>query len=130
MKKMHNLCFICRELSTNLHEHHVYMQSYGGKDGPTVPLCPNHHNLIHALAKKYPRDLETSFTIDEMENGTALVKAIVRSTQGTDRQFKVTYNMDNKQRQRLGKLKTELGLKSLEATVDFCVQAVFQKCGI
>lgn len=108
----------------------MYMQAYGGGNGPTVVLCPNHHSLIHRLAKRYPDGIEASFKNNERERGTKLVSAIVRSMGGSDRVFKIVYKIGQDQRNRLGLLKEELGLGSLEATVDFSVLYLMKVRGI
>jgi hypothetical protein len=32
--------------------HHVVPQAYGGKNGPVIPLCIAHHDLLHLIAGK------------------------------------------------------------------------------
>lgn len=37
-------------------EHHVVPRSLGGTNGPTVSLCSEHHDLMHAVAEQLVRD--------------------------------------------------------------------------
>ena len=46
-------CWVCGSIESK-HDHHVIPRCYGGNNGPTVTVCANHHNLIHALALKTP----------------------------------------------------------------------------
>ena len=43
-------CFVCEEMIAVQDLHHVIPQSRGGTEGPTVPLCPNCHAIIHSAA--------------------------------------------------------------------------------
>jgi hypothetical protein len=53
-------CWVCGCLladsggdPSNIREsHHVVPQAYGGRDGPQVPLCLAHHDLLHLIAAK------------------------------------------------------------------------------
>ena len=54
-KNLKQLCLFCNT-SKNLHEHHIQMQKYGGKNNGTVFLCNKHHKMIH----KYYTHLENN----------------------------------------------------------------------
>lgn len=51
-------CWVCNQRFVETggdqkrHEHHIIPQAYGGRNGPLVSLCTNHHNLLHELADK------------------------------------------------------------------------------
>lgn len=44
-------CFVCGSPTSASQGHHVVPQSRGGSDGPVVPLCANHHQLVHRGAQ-------------------------------------------------------------------------------
>ena len=127
---MGNTCYICGKHTSVPEVHHIYLQAYGGTDGPTVILCSNHHSMVHTLANQYPNGLETSFLDMEYGKGVALVKAIIRSKYGTDRTYKVVYRMNALQRYQLGKLKIALSQKSLESTVSTCVAKIVREMDV
>lgn len=127
-------CYVCSEEVSVPHEHHVIPQAYGGKDGPTVTLCANHHNLIHELAKAHmsgkPIDAKWRTPL-ERERGATLALAIVQAQQKSkDREFKIVYKISLEHRRRLGELKKRLGFTSLEKTIDFCVKRAMREQGI
>lgn len=51
-------CWVCEQRFTDStppgpasrEVHHVILRNYGGEDGPTVTLCADHHNRLHAIA--------------------------------------------------------------------------------
>ena len=44
-------CAGCGTEGGEIHHHHVIPRSYGGEHGPTTPLCPNCHDLVHKAAR-------------------------------------------------------------------------------
>jgi hypothetical protein len=45
-------CFVCNASTKGaVNEHHIVPQSRGGKEGPTVMLCPTCHTLLHNVAR-------------------------------------------------------------------------------
>lgn len=57
--------------------HHIWMQSAGGEEGPTVPLCGACHDEIHKVAlnleSKNPNK-QTAFNKDEWSRAKRLVE--------------------------------------------------------
>ncbi|QBX06576.1 hypothetical protein H1O16_gp163 [Burkholderia phage BcepSaruman] len=51
-------CYVCEQRFTDSvppgpasrEVHHVVPRNFGGTDGPTVTLCADHHNRVHAIA--------------------------------------------------------------------------------
>lgn len=128
-------CLICGEPTTTPHEHHIIPQAYDpNKNGKTVTLCADHHNLIHALADEYSSKgtLDSSLWGSEYERvrGESLVAEILKAKAKGSQTFKIVYEVDQHQRARLTKLKVALGLSSIPKTIDFCVNAVMKEVGI
>lgn len=48
-KGLDDYCYFCDFSEIKPHKHHIIRKSDGGTDAPTnkIPLCPNHHSLIH-----------------------------------------------------------------------------------
>lgn len=52
-------CWVCSERFTDSappgkaqkEVHHIVPQAYGGRNGPTVTLCSDHHSTLHQMAK-------------------------------------------------------------------------------
>lgn len=61
IRKQHNYCCICTN-SRIVEFHHLKHKANGGSDksGNIVPLCPNHHSLLHnnLLTEAEKRELE------------------------------------------------------------------------
>lgn len=43
------ICQLCEKEVKELSSHHLVPKQYGGKNSPTILLCNNCHNQIHAL---------------------------------------------------------------------------------
>ena len=75
-------CFVCESPTVVTDEHHVVMQSRGGREGPTVQLCPTCHSLTHRAAnrmltgKSYD-DLSAHLSHEAVARLAILVKSIV-----------------------------------------------------
>src|ERR1700761_8469606 len=73
-------CFVCREETNSGHSHHVLLQSRpGGKEGPQVPLCADHHTLLHKIqvamkAGKAPEPLLVGLEPETADRLMALVQ--------------------------------------------------------
>lgn len=51
VSKPRGSCILCGQPAVEMH--HAFPVQFGGAmDGPTVPLCPNHHTQVHALAER------------------------------------------------------------------------------
>ncbi len=86
-------CFIDNELLADAggrpqairEVHHLVPQAYGGKNGPTVPLCIAHHDLVHLIASKKIAQLNWRVLLPEDENQShrldLLSEVIVRAHQ-------------------------------------------------
>ena len=100
-------CVVCQETGA-IHLHHVIPRAYGGLNGPTVPLCNDHHEAIHHCA-----DLEMSpADYDQLSSRRAtfgkgrkqaakLVAAIIRARDlveaDGDRRIGITFMLPQKQ---------------------------------
>lgn len=127
-------CIICGS-EVSLHEHHVIPQACGGRDGPTVMLCADHHNLIHYLAVRLVsalrqgKEVEFEWPEDQGDREVAryLVGEIVKATLNSkEKVYKLTLEFDPLQREMLGLLKETLGVSSLQKVVYVCLDYVFR----
>lgn len=52
-----DFCWVCKAKGeqAKLHSHHVVPTAFGGRDGPQVTVCSNHHNNLHDAAKMLMR---------------------------------------------------------------------------
>lgn len=69
-------CYICGK-EEFVQSHHVIMQAAGGKEGPTVFLCPTDHDKIHTVAvnlESKGKKKELPFTPDEWSRAKRLVE--------------------------------------------------------
>lgn len=50
-------CYVCHIglVKGNYHKHHVIPQHLGGKQKPTVVICPSCHTNVHAFTRKWKR---------------------------------------------------------------------------
>jgi len=49
-----NHCIVCNRSGNivALHNHHIVPRAFGGRNGPQITLCVDHHEFIHDMAKK------------------------------------------------------------------------------
>jgi hypothetical protein len=119
------ICYICQEITSTPHHHHVHQQAYGGRDGDVVVLCPTHHNLIHRLAKSTNSDFNFKSPLERRRAEPLIACLRASETVGT-KLFKYTLEFDTTNRGRLEKLKLEIGETSLLRTIYFCIEAVMK----
>jgi hypothetical protein len=58
--ELRKICRLCGKETRTWHNHHVFERGWSGRgeDGPTVPLCPDCHDLVHREgASNYVQDL-------------------------------------------------------------------------
>lgn len=123
-------CLFCGSLSS-LHRHHVGMQSRGSTE--LVTLCANHHRLIHQLAElavsQIQQGLNPEFQwpegLSQPELGQKLVSELVQAMLNSPKHYKIILNLTKDGRQRLERLKLDLGMSSLEKTVKHCLDLVY-----
>lgn len=130
-------CLICGLGSATLHSHHVVPQAYGGVGGPEVDLCGDCHTNVHAHAiailsfKRNGKNKVKNFwrTAEEEDTARPLVAQIVNAALNYRgiKQFKMITTLDEVTYNNLRLLKNDLGKKSLEATLAYCIQYVYNK---
>lgn len=129
-------CLICSKGETEvIHSHHVIPQSCGGKDGPQVDLCAEHHNMIHQFALKlvtsYRKGIVPEFiwpkNHGDFNVARYLVGEIVKATlTSKDKKYKFFLEFDQVQREMLELLKQEFGVTSITKAVYQCLDEVFK----
>ena len=129
-------CVICGKGDTEvLHEHHVIPQACGGRDGPVVKLCAEHHNMIHMSAVKLCAGIRNGKSVEfqwPKEHGNSevaryLVGEIVKATlNAKSKLYKATVEFDQTQRDMLDLLKHELGVTSITKVIYSCLDIVFK----
>lgn len=120
---MSKRCCVCGKGEQEvIHEHHVIPQACGGRDGPTVDICAEHHNMIHVMAVKMATAMrhgkmpEFIWPTNHGDGNVAkyLVGEIVKATlQSKDKKYKVVLEFDQLERDMLELLKQEHGASSL-----------------
>lgn len=94
--KVLNHCWVCGQRFSDQtppgpatrEEHHIIPQAYGGADGPTVSLCSNHHNMLHAVAvalknRKPYFDLIGGLTTEQQQKVMVLANYVFEAEQAT-----------------------------------------------
>ena len=129
-------CVICKKSKdVVIHVHHVIPQAYGGRDGPTVELCADHHNMIHAAAVKIASAIRRGKAVDFVwpkEHGDCdvarhLVGAIVKASLKTNtKQYKYTIVLTQHERDMLELLKQAYGVSSLEKAIYNSLEDAFK----
>lgn len=122
-----------------MHEHHVIPQAYGGVNGPTVILCPDHHNEVHKIAlavivaARSGKRVEPRMppSVVKKKIFSQLVQAIVvAALKSPVREYTLPLKLNQEQRQLLGLLKTELGVSSLEKAMLTSFELVARSRGL
>jgi hypothetical protein len=125
-------CWCCGERDS-LHEHHCIPQAYGGVDGPTVTLCGVCHNLIHAAALKRMLDWNTVLPSKnpqrhgKLTDLTMIIWRARMACKDIDKPMLIQTKLSTERGQKLRKLKTMLGCSSINATLDKCIDVMYDQ---
>jgi hypothetical protein len=120
-------CYICGVSNNAVEEHHVIPRSTGGELGPVVPLCANHHSLLHKAALQFVSKNPSNkqyFTDSEMLRARPLILKIVQSIRvsQSNPDFNQQVNLFLKPSRRLltvlHVVKNDMGFSNLN---DFCL---------
>lgn len=132
-------CYVCQS-NIGFDEHHVIPQAKGGRAGPTVFLCPTHHDLVHRvssakIANRPADELTASLSFNENKRLQALVKGILLA-HATRQEMKNPNPMlavrlrDPKYLVALHKFKIESGFTSIDAAVNAMLHVMAKKYGL
>lgn len=128
-------CWVCPS-KDGLNDHHVVPQAYGGVNGPQVTLCATHHTFIHAvalkpLAQRESMVLEHTQKPDQQSKLLQLTDLIARAraaTKGMEKPMMVQHKFNKERSRKLKELKHLLGRNSIPATLEQCVDLVYDQC--
>lgn len=128
-------CWVCPS-KDGLNDHHVIPQAYGGEHGPQVTVCATHHTFIHAvavrpLAERQPAVMEHTQNPDQRNKLLQLIELIARAraaTKGMEKPMMVQHKFNTERSRKLRELKHLLGRSSIAATLEQCVDTMYDQC--
>lgn len=128
-------CWVCSSTDA-LQEHHVVPTAYGGGDGPTVTLCPTHHDLLHETSFRDP----SSWTFPGHPEVQAarlfyLTKVVSNSrrtvkTLNPERDLKVTVKFSPQEAKQFLAVRSNLGTTSHESTIRALVLKAYKELNV
>lgn len=130
-----NHCWVCPS-KDGLNDHHVVPQAYGGEHGPQVTLCATHHTFIHSialrpLAERGPAVVEHTSNPDQQAKLSQLIDLIAKAraaTKGMEKPMMVQHKFNKERSRKLKELKHLLGCSSIHATLERCVDTIYDQC--
>ena len=135
-------CTICTKIEPIMHSHHTVPRSRGGENSLQIQLCPTCHNLLHANAVALVAQIRNNrtgtvknFFVNPDDNSRAqpylkiLVIALIGTSQ-EERRHTVTASIPTDIFFDLKILQQDLGLSSLEKTMEFCIVHTLNAKGV
>ena len=133
-------CVICEDINSVLDSHHTIPQSRGGVNSVQVLLCPTCHSTLHANAVHIVAKINNPtknrkgkvFWKAGLEQNAApfleiLVKALLTPIpEGFKREHLLTLAVDTETFELFKLLQLDLGLRSQEQTLKYCLQSKIQ----
>lgn len=128
-----------------MHSHHTVPRSRGGDDSLQIILCPTDHNALHANAlalisrirnPKRKLDQKQFWRIPDDEDRAQpylqiLVRALLAPTpEGVTRKHLLSTSVDTPVFESMKMLQTDLGLSSMEKTINYCIESTLAQRGI
>ncbi len=128
-----------------MHSHHTVPRSRGGDDSLQIILCPTDHNALHAHALfiiskiKHPRKQRPPkqfWRLPEDEDRAnpyleILVQALLAPIpDGVVRQHLLSTSVDTPVFEDMKMLQADLGLSSMEKTIDYCIAFTLNQRGV
>lgn len=109
-----------------LHNHHIIPRAFGGKNGPQITLCVDHHELIHDEAKKQivtnPKQLLTK-GFEHVTILSYLINLIVNAEKKTtgdpNKTVKFSCELPQKTVDKMRLVMTRNGLKSYSSLIRY-----------
>ncbi len=138
-------CTICFRKESIMHSHHTIPRSRGGEDSLQIILCPTDHNAIHAHAvhmvskirnPRKQRELKQFWrSPDDEDRAQPYLQILVRSLieplpEGVTRQHLLSTSVETPVFEDMKMLQTDLGLTSMEATLNYCIALTLKHRGI
>lgn len=136
-------CLICTKHTTAIHMHHTVPRSMGGEDSLQIPLCGDCHTILHAHANgivsnvRGKKKVHKNYWQTERQSSNAspfleiLVRAILNPPEHLEKQWLLPMlRVPASLRQSIQLLKQDIGTKSLETTLMFCIQYTLYNRGL
>lgn len=136
-------CLVCSMHEPIMHSHHTVPQCRGGFNSPQVILCPSCHNTIHGHALHLTAAIRNNSSTTKQfwndarleKNAEPLVLKIVQAfiqplPEGVEIDIPLTFIVDSKTKKELQILQRDLGLSSMEKTINYCVQSTLKQKGV
>lgn len=134
-------CGICPVEHTSKNSHHIVPQAAGGTDGPTIDICANCHDAVHAeisrILKVYRKEGRIGTVLwkpkhpDEYQIAEFViltgVKGILDFENSPDKMYKITVSVSADVHKKLISLKRVLKVKSLPETLRACITIVLNR---
>lgn len=140
-------CTICFAQESIMHSHHTIPRSRGGDDSLQIILCPTCHNGLHAAAvdlisrintsrRKKPKPAKQFWKDGEaIERAQPYLQILVQALlapipEGVTRQHLLSTSVETPIFEGMKMLQTDLGLPSMEKTLDYCIALALKHRGI
>jgi hypothetical protein len=134
-------CGICPNITDSVNNHHVIPQAAGGTDGPTIDICANCHDAVHAeisrLLRIYRKEGRVGTinwsprTRDEYRIAEHViltgVKGILDFENSPNKQYKITITVSRDMHRKIVSLKRFLKVKTLPDAIRACIEIVLNK---
>ena len=123
-------CWVCGSRD-GLNDHHVVPQAYGGTNGPQVTLCASHHTVIHQVALTEPHrwteQLDDPRTRGKLEQLVTIIYRARIACKGVEKPMQINHKLNMSRSRKLRELKVLLGVSSLNAALDKCIDVIYDQ---
>lgn len=137
-------CTICLRKEAIMHSHHTVPQARGGKDSLQIILCPTCHNSLHAngvyliaqiRGNKIRKPKAFWKTPEDEARARPYLEILVRALiaplpEGFQRDHLVSTSVKTSMFEDMKMLQLDLGLSSMEKTIDYCIKFTLHSKGI
>ena len=114
-----------------MNQHHIFTSSRAGIESPTVPLCTDCHDTLHAMASKVLKGKEVYWPYcrhsTEGEIANKLVVPIVSAMSKESHEVKLAFAISKAHHKMLNRIKEATGCNSQRLTVEFLIEFTANK---
>lgn len=115
--------------------HHIIPVGAGGKDGPQVSLCSDHHNLLHRIAERLPNkpyhDLiggEKHAHIPKLRwLAVQAYNALEQARADPNKHVMMAIELDPELRRKIEALKGVVGVRSRSKVLRYAIEALYAR---